>query len=125
MGIQVMASSARAAAARGRAVRSPATGGATRREFSAAVGAWTSGQQGNGAGLGRGERSAGWREQAGARGGPTRAGGFAGALGRLRQAGQKRGGGPRRRKIFFQIKFLRNFQMPSFKYHFEQENDLF
>ncbi|XP_066354312.1 uncharacterized protein [Miscanthus floridulus] len=48
---------------------------ATRREFSAAVGAWTSGQQGNGAGLGRGERSVGWHEQAGARGGPTRAAG--------------------------------------------------
>jgi len=86
---------------------------ATRRNVSAAVGAWTSGQQGNGAGLGRGERSAGWREQAGARGGPTRAGGFAGTLGRLRQAGQKRGGGPRRRKNPFPNKIFKEF----FKYH--------
>ena len=35
---------------------------AARREFSAAVGACASGEQGNGVGLGRGERSAGWRE---------------------------------------------------------------
>ena len=42
------------------------------------------------------------------------------------------GRGPRReatarerRKHFSQFLFLRNFQIPVFKYHFEQENDIF
>ena len=39
--------------------------------------------------------------------------------------GQKRGGGPRRRKSPFPNIFSRNFYMPSFKYYFEQENDIF
>jgi len=70
-----------------------------------------------GAELGRGE--VGWRGRRAA------AGGFAGALGRLRQAGQKRGGGPIRREKPFSYIFSMNFYMLSFNYYFEQENDLF
>ena len=64
---------------------------ATRRAFSAAVGACASGEQGNGVGLGRGETRAGWRDAwAGARGGLARWVGEArgvGAGGSLLQAG--------------------------------------
>ena len=77
---------------------------ATRRERPDAVGA----RRGDGRGAKEKEpaRWAGPR-----RGGLERRGGFAGALGRLRQAGQKRGGGPRRRKIlFFQIYFQEIFK---------------
>jgi len=116
-GVSERTGSSRSRRARGRGLRPRLPRGgrrrhmvATRRNVSAAVGAWTSGQQGNGAGLGRGERSAGWREQAGARGaglgrarrGEARAGC---SLGRLRLAGQKRGGGPLTENILLNFHF--------------------
>ena len=98
-----MASSARTAAARGRGVRPPATGGATWRASPDAVGsvarrwAWRTGE-GSSA-----------RRQAGP---PVR-------------LGRKRGGGPVRGKWKFLFLFLRKFQKAVFKYPFEQENDFF
>jgi len=61
-------------------------------------------------GLGRGEVGRHWR---------------GGSLGRLRPWAEKRSGGPRNKKSLFQIMFSRDFQTPVFKYHFEQENDIF
>ena len=77
---------------------------ATRRERPDAVGACASGEreQGNGAGLGRGETRARWRDAwAGARGGLARAGGFAGALGRLRSWAESEAAAREGEKPFF------------------------
>ena len=58
--------------------------------------------------------------------GEARGAGAGGSLGRLRLAGQKRGGGPlKQRTFFFQFPFSINFQITVFKYYFEQENDIF
>ena len=76
------------------------------------------------------------RQRAGERGGrpgaalgwagEARGAGAGGSVGRLRLAGQKRGGGPlKQRTFFFQFPFSINFQITVFKYYFEQENDLF
>ena len=72
--------------------------------------------------LGRPDAALGWAE----RGARERGGGGAATV----RAGFGRG--PRReatarerRKHFSQFLFLRNFQIPVFKYHFEQENDIF
>ena len=83
-------------------------------------------------------RGAGERRGAARSAGQTRAGllwakeRWAGAGGgrccrpsRLRPWAEKRGGGPRKEKSLFEIMFSINFQIPVFKYHFEQENDIF
>ena len=67
----------------------------------------------------------------GAERGEARAGGWlgqgeaGGLLDRLRPWAEKRSGDPRNKKSLFQIMFSRDFQTPVFKYHFEQENDIF
>ena len=98
-----MASSARTAAARGRGVRPPATGGATWRASPNAVGSVAR----------RWARRAGEGSSARRQAGPPV------------RLGRKRGGGPVRGKWKFSILFLRKFQKAVFKYPFEQENDFF
>ena len=102
-GAEAVASSARTAAARGCGVRPPATGGATRRASSDAVGSVAR----------RWARRAGEGSSARRQAGPPV------------RLGRKRGGGPVREKWNFSILFLRKFQIAVFKYPFEQENDFF